>query len=46
MKILTAAETADRMKIACERFLESFTPELFRKVLFDFEPEEEILFLD
>ena len=46
MNILDATGTADRMKTACERFLESLTPDLLKEVLFDFESEEEILFLD
>lgn len=40
MEIIPASESADRMRSACIRFLESLTSGLLKKALFDFETEE------
>ena len=40
MNIIDGFETANRMKAACERFLESLTPALLKSVLFDFDSKE------
>lgn len=40
MRIIPASESAELMRSACIRFLETLTPELLRKALFDFETAE------
>ena len=39
-QVVPISETAERMKLACERFLESLTPDLLEKVVFAFDASE------
>ena len=39
-QVIPASETAEKMRSACNRFLESMTPELRRKFNFDFTSSE------
>ena len=40
MNIVDGTDTADRMKTACERFLENLTPDLLKRALFDFNSKD------